>query len=468
MAKKDDRNLAPLERHFDRLLTPIERFLHDETAGGLLLMGCTVLALLIANSPLASAYHHILETPLGVSIGSWELQHSLHHWINEGLMTLFFFVVGLEIKREVLTGELSTPQQAAVPIFAAVGGMIVPALIYLSFNWGGPGAHGWGVPMATDIAFAVGVLALLGSRIPRTVPTFLVALAIVDDLGAVLVIALFYTETINLLALAAAGLLFATLVMFNVLGIRKPLPYFLVGLLLWGAMLESGVHATIAGVLTALTIPSRSKFRFEAFAGIISRLARRVTRDLETGRNVANDAAERRAAMHGLQKSIHMLETPLQHLEHRWHVPVAFVIVPLFALANAGIPIDFGSLGSALQEPVAMGVMAGLVIGKIVGVVSFSLFAVQMGWGRLPNQFTGQHLIGVGMLAGIGFTMSIFIAELGFQGDAANLLQAKTGILFASIAAGVVGFLWLLLTSKKPATTATEPTTEPSDSTASS
>ena len=451
MAKKDDQNLAPLEKHFDRLLTPIERFLHDETAGGLLLMGCAITALIVANSPLASAYHHILEANMGVSIGSWRLEHTVHHWINEGLMTLFFFVVGLEIKREVLTGELSTPQQAAVPIFAALGGMMVPALIYVGFNWGGPGANGWGIPMATDIAFAVGVLALLGSRIPRTVPTFLVALAIVDDLGAVLVIALFYTETINLVALAAAGLFFAILVMFNVLGIRKPLPYFLMGLLLWGAMLESGVHATLAGVLTALTIPSRSKFRFEAFTGIISRLSRRVTKDLESGRNVANDAAERRGALHGLQKAIHMLETPLQHLEHRWHVPVAFVIVPLFALANAGIPIDLGSLGEVLREPVALGVMSGLVVGKIVGVVAFSMFAVQMGWGKLPKDFTGQHLVGVGMLAGIGFTMSIFIAELGFRGDAEHLLQAKTGILFASIAAGVLGFLWLVMTSKKPA-----------------
>lgn len=450
MAKKDEQNHAPLEKHFDRLLTPIDRFLHDETAGGLLLMGCAITALIIANSPLASAYHHILETNMGVSIGSWRLEHSVHHWINEGLMTLFFFVVGLEIKREVLTGELSTPQQAAVPIFAAVGGMMVPALIYVGYNWGGPGVNGWGVPMATDIAFAVGVLALLGSRIPRTVPTFLVALAIVDDLGAVLVIALFYTETIKLLALASAGLFLAILVLFNVLGIRKPLPYFLVGLLLWGAMLESGVHATIAGVLTALTIPSRSKFRFEAFTGIITRMSRRVTKDLEVGRNVANDAAERRGALHGLQKAIHMLETPLQHLEHRWHVPVAFVIVPLFALANAGIPIDLGSLATALREPVALGVMSGLVIGKIVGVVAFSLFAVKMGWGKLPKGFTGFHLVGVGMLAGIGFTMSIFIAELGFSHDAQHLLQAKTGILFASIAAGVLGYLWLVLTSRKP------------------
>ena len=451
MANKDEQNLAPLEKHFDRILTPIERFLHDETAGGLVLMGCAVLALIIANSPLASAYHHVLDTNMGISIGNWRLEHSVHHWINEGLMTLFFFVVGLEIKREVLNGELSTPQQAAVPIFAALGGMMVPALLFVGFNWGGPGANGWGVPMATDIAFAVGVLALLGSRIPRTVPTFLVALAIVDDLGAVLVIALFYTETINLIALAAAGLFLGTLVMFNVLGIRKPLPYFLVGLLLWGAMLESGVHATIAGVLTALTIPSRSKFRFEAFTGIINRLSRRVTRDLETGRNVANDAAGRRGALHGLQKAARMLETPLQHLEHRWHLPVAFVIVPLFALANAGIPIDLGSLDSILNGPVALGVMVGLVVGKIVGVVAFSLFAVQMGWGKLPGNFTGKHLIGVGMLAGIGFTMSIFIAELGFSTEPEHLLQAKTGILFASIASGVLGFLWLAMTSKKPA-----------------
>jgi len=442
---------APLERQFDRILTPIERFMHDEAAGGLLLMGCALIALVIANSPLAAGYHHILETNIGISIGGWSLEHTVHHWINEGLMTLFFFVVGLEIKREVLTGELSTAQQAAVPIFAAIGGMVVPALIYVGFNHGGPGADGWGVPMATDIAFAVGVLALLGSRIPRTVPTFLIALAIVDDLGAVLVIALFYTETINLFALGSAGVFLAVMVMFNVIGIRKPLPYFIVGLLLWGAMLESGVHATLAGVLTALVIPSRSKFSHKAFAGVMARLADRATYTSGGGSNVATDAAERRGALQSLKKSIKMLETPLQSLEERWHVPVAFFIVPLFALANAGVPIDPGTVVTVLNQPIAMGIMAGLIGGKLIGVVAFSMFAVKMGWGRLPRHFTFRHLIGVGLLAGIGFTMSIFIAELGFAGDEELLVQAKTGILFASIAAGVAGYLWMVMTSKKPA-----------------
>ena len=441
---------APLERNFDRILTPVERFMHNEAAGGLVLMACTVLALAIANSPLMAAYQHVLHTEVGITIGSWQLHHSVHHWINEGLMTLFFFVVGLEIKREVLLGELSTPRQAAVPIFAALGGMVVPALIYLSFNYGGPGQQGWGVPMATDIAFAVGVLALLGGRIPRTVATFLVALAIVDDLGAVLVIALFYTESLNMFALAASGGFLALLVLLNVLGIRKPLPYFLVGLLLWGGMMESGVHATLAGVLTALTIPSRSKFSFAAFADIITRLAKRITQRRDQACSLVSDAAERRGALQSMEQAIHMLETPLQSLEHRWHLPVAFFIVPLFALANAGIAIDFSTLAEALRQPISLGIMSGLVAGKLLGVVGFSLLAIAMGLGDLPRGFLYRHLIGVGLLAGIGFTMSIFIAELGFSGQQDHLLLAKTSVRFASLAAGVAGYLWLALTSPRP------------------
>ncbi len=439
---------APLERSFDRVITPFEEFLHDEAAGGLVLMACAAIALIIANSPLAGAYHHILETNIGFSIGGWSLEHTVHHWINEGLMALFFFVVGLEIKREVLVGELSTPRQAAVPIFAAIGGMVVPALIYVGFNFGGPGVNGWGIPMATDIAFAVGVLALLGSRIPKTVVTFLVALAIVDDLGAVMVIALFYTEQLNLLALAASGAFLGVLVLFNIVGIRKPLPYFLVGLLLWGAMLESGVHATLAGVLAALTIPSRSKFSFAEFSGIISRLATRVSHKRDTDCDVLTDVLQRRGALHQMEKAVHMLETPLQALEHRWHLPVAFIIVPLFALANAGVPIDIEALPQVLTEPVSLGIMAGLLLGKLLGVVGFSLLGIKLGVGALPTGFRTTHLIGVGLLAGIGFTMSIFIAELGFAGQEEKLILAKTGILFASITAGVLGYLWLLLTSK--------------------
>ena len=441
---------APLERNFDRILTPIERFMHDEAAGGLVLMACAVFALVIANSPLMAGYQLILHTELGITIGAWSLHHSVHHWINEGLMTLFFFVVGLEIKREVLVGELSTPRQAAVPVFAAIGGMVAPALIYLAFNYGGPGAQGWGVPMATDIAFAVGVLALLGSRIPRTVATFLVALAIVDDLGAVLVIALFYTESLNMFALAASGGFLALLVLLNVLGIRKPLPYFLIGLLLWGGMMESGIHATLAGVLTALTIPSRSKFSFGVFAEIITRLAERITRRRQQGCDLVSDAAERRGALQSMEKAVHMLETPLQALEHRWHLPVAFFIVPLFALANAGIAIDFGTLSEVLRQPISLGIMAGLLAGKMIGVVGFSLLAIVLGLGELPKGFLYRHLIGVGLLAGIGFTMSIFIAELGFSGHDDQLLLAKTGILFASLVAGITGYLWLAMTSPRP------------------
>jgi Na+:H+ antiporter, NhaA family len=433
---------SPWEKTFGRILTPFEEFIHHESAGSLLLMGCTVVALLLANSSLSGAYDRILHTHLTIQVGHWALDHTLHDWINDGLMALFFFVVGLEIKREVLVGDLSDTRAAILPIVAAVGGMAVPALIYIVFNSGSAGIRGWGIPMATDIAFAVGVLTLLGSRVPKSLFAFLVALAIVDDLGAVAVIALFYSEQIIVAALVVAVMFIGILVVFNLAGVRSALPYFVVGILLWLAMLESGVHATVAGVLAAWAVPSRPKLEPGRFSEHVRRLMDKFDR-LDRGRNTLMHNQQQRAIVQALETGVFMVESPLQRLEHAMHLPVAFLIVPIFALANAGVPIELGNLATVVIQPTSLGIFAGLVAGKLIGVAGFSWLAVRLGIGEFPVGCGAGHLVGVGLLAGIGFTMSIFIAELAFRADPSQLINAKTAILFASLLAGVAGYLFL-------------------------
>ena len=439
------------EQAFEKVVTPFEDFVHKETTSGLLLMACAILAMVFANTALHHTYEHVLHIPLAISLGPWTLEHTLHHWINDGLMWLFFFLVGLEIKREVLIGHLSDFRQALLPIIAAIGGMVVPALLYFAINPEGIGARGWGVPMATDIAFSIGVLVLLGSRVPRTLLTFLVALAIVDDLGAVAVIALFYTETIVWGALALGVLFVGVLIMMNVFGIRSPVPYFLVGTLLWLALLESGIHATVAGILTAWTIPARSRFDMHRFGDMIGTMSQRVKQRIENNDEclIMKDEEQRRGVVQTLLDGIHMIETPLQRLEHSLHIPVAFVIIPLFALANAGVPIAMSQLPSLLTEPITLGIIVGLVFGKFLGVAGLSLLAVKLGIGSLPEGTRPHHIIGVGFLAGIGFTMSIFIAELAFEYQKEALVLAKTGVLFGSVIAAVTGFTWLYVTSSR-------------------
>lgn len=442
----DNKN-APLEKVFNRLITPFEEFIHDEAASGLLLMACAIIALVIANTALLGPYLHLLHTPVGFNIGGWGLEKSLHHWINDGLMALFFFVVGLEIKREVLVGELSDMRQASLPIIAALGGMVAPALFYTFINGNSDAAHGWGIPMATDIAFAVGVLVLLGSRIPKSLITFLVALAIVDDLGSVIVIALFYTESIATIPLLLAFLLFGLLILFNLMGIRKPLPYFLIGGLLWLAMLKSGVHATLAGVLTALTIPTRTKYEAGFFSDHVRTLMDYFDEHYRPGMSIMRNQYQTKA-LQTLENAVHKVEPPLQRLEHDLHLPVAFVIIPLFALANAGIPIEFAQLGHIMSHPVTLGVIFGLVFGKVVGIAGLSWLALKVGIAQLPEGTRFGHIVGASLLGGIGFTMSIFISELAFSSSPQNLLMAKTGVLVASIIAGVAGMFWLYQMTK--------------------
>ncbi|WP_226877110.1 Na+/H+ antiporter NhaA [Microbulbifer hainanensis] len=433
---------APLESAFGRLVTPFEEFIHRQSSGGIVLMICALLALIIANSPLQEAYEHLLHLPVSLGVGDWSFSLSLHHWINDGLMAVFFFLVGLELKREFLVGELSDLKQAVLPVMAAIGGMVVPALIYSGLNGDGIAARGWGIPMATDIAFAVGCIALLGNRVPRAVVTFLVALAIVDDLGAILVIAIWYTESVNTVALMGAGLLVVILWLLKFAGVRRAPAYIFVGLLLWYEFYLSGVHATLAGVITAMAMPARPKYDPVAFSTFVKDIIRSFDRCFRPGdKIIANDAL--RARVMALDNGVHMAQSPLQRMETRLHTPVAFLVVPIFALANAGIPIDSFTSSAAVLNPVTLGVITGLVFGKLVGIVGATWLGWKLGLGRLPKSANFHHIFGVALLGGIGFTMSIFISELAFAGEGDLLIQAKAGVLLASVIAGICGFLVL-------------------------
>ncbi len=440
--------VAPWEKAFDKVLSPLEDFIHRQTTSGILLMLCAVVALYLANSEWSELYHRLLQLPFTIGVPGFELSKSIHHWINDGLMAVFFFVIGLELKREILVGELADPKQAILPIVAAIGGMLVPVLIYIAINPEGHTFDGWGIPMATDIAFALGALALLGKRVPKTLLTFLVALAIVDDLGAVMVIAVFYTETINIFALILAAAMLILLISLNLGGIRHPLPYILLGIILWIAMLKSGVHATLAGIFLAFTIPMRPKYDPARFLTHINEMLDKIKKAYQHNDNIIINH-ELRARVRALGEGVNLVQAPAQTMEHTMHLPSAYIVIPVFSLANAGIPIDWSSFDSIVTHPVSIGIAAGLIFGKLIGIAGFSWLAIKLGLTSLPNDLNFKHIIGVALMGGIGFTMSIFIAELGFAHSADDLLMAKTGILFASLIAGVSGFLWLYFTAKK-------------------
>lgn len=435
------------EPRISQFTRPFQEFFKVEASSGILLLAVTAIALLLANSPRAEDYFHILHTEIAVVVGSYDVSMSLLHWINDGLMVVFFFLVGLEIKREILIGELSSPRKAALPIAAAIGGMLVPAMIYTAVNFGGPGAAGWGIPMATDIAFALGVLALLGSRAPTSLKIFLTALAIVDDLGAVLVIAIFYTEQIAWTWLAIGLLVFLGMLMLNRLGVRGPVPYGMLGFVLWFAFLESGVHATIAGVLAALTIPATARINTREFVT----WGKRAIEEFEAycapnGADAPKPTTiEQRGLLQALETAIHHVEAPLQRFEHSLEKPVAYTIMPIFALANAGVPF-IGSLLDTLLNPVGMGIILGLVFGKQIGIMLFAALAVRFGLAELPQGVTWRHIWGAGWLAGIGFTMALFIDSLAFE-DVAMQDTAKVAILVASVISGTVGYLILRSTA---------------------
>ncbi|HIP60660.1 MAG TPA: Na+/H+ antiporter NhaA [Campylobacterales bacterium] len=443
---------APWEKTFNKVSAPFEHFLHAQATTGIILMFMTVFALVLANTPFAETYAHFFHTKVDLTVGSWELSHTIHHWINDGLMAIFFFIIGLEIKREIMVGELSNIKVAILPILTAIGGMVMPALIYFGFNYGGEGAGGWGIPMATDIAFAISALVLLGKRVSPALVTFLVALAIVDDLGAVIVIAIFYTEQIQFLPLGLAGVSFLIMIALNRVGIHMILPYFIVGLFMWFFMLESGVHATIAGVIAALSIPSRPKQAPKNFTKHTKDLL-----DQYDSYPVCEDHRiheKQKAILLNIKDSIDAVDSPAARLEHDLHLPVALLVIPLFALANAGIAIDFSSIGETIVTPVSMGVMAGLMLGKVLGIFGVAWLAIKLGIAKLPEGSTMSQVFGVAFLGGIGFTMSIFVADLAFVGNETLIFQAKVGILAASLFAGVFGFMWLRFIAKRPETTA--------------
>jgi NhaA family Na+:H+ antiporter len=401
---------APL---IDRVLRPFQQFIATEAASGIVLLAVTAAALGWANSPWAASYHHLWEIPFTIGMPGFGLTMSLHHWVNDGLMAVFFLLVGLEIKREVLVGDLSTRRSATLPVAAALGGMLVPAALYALLNAGGEGSAGWGVPMATDIAFALGILALLGNRVPSGLRVFLAALAIADDLGAVLVIALFYTGTLDWVALGGAALVMAVLFALNLSGARRTVTYALLGIVLWLFVLASGIHATIAGVLLALTMPA--------------------------------------SRHHAPEHAASAAQAPLQQMEHALQGFVAFVIMPIFALANAGLALG-GGASAAARSPIAWGILLGLVLGKPIGITAASYLAVRARAADLPANVGWRHIHGAGWLGGIGFTMSLFVANLAF-GAPATLDVAKIGVLFASVTAGLVGFFMLRRTdSSAPST----------------
>ena len=424
----------------ERFTQPLRRLLRQAPAAGLVLLACAVLAMAWANSPFAHSYHALWETPIALRVGEWSASLSLHAVINDGLMAVFFFLVGLEIKREVLVGELASVRKAALPVAAALGGMIVPALLFLAFNAGGPASRGWGIPMATDIAFALGVLALLGDRFPPALRVFLSALAIADDLGAVLVIALFYTAAVSWSALAAvAGLLVLSLAA-NAVGVRAAWAYALIGIALWAAVLVSGVHATVAGVLLAMTIPSRTVINEDALLRG-ARAALQQFDDACAPNTTMLSNSVHQAALRRLEVLSEKALPPLARLEHGLHGIVMFGIMPLFALANAGVDLRGG--GDALGGTIALGVIAGLVVGKPVGITLASWLAVRAGIAALPSGIGWRTLGGAAILGGIGFTMSLFIAGLAFGDSPEHLTSAKLGTLVASVIAGVCG--WALL-----------------------
>jgi Na+:H+ antiporter, NhaA family len=427
-------------RPIERVTTPFQEFSEKEATGGVLLLVAAAVALAWANSPWAASYFTLWEHKFTIGFEDLALSMSIVHWTNDGLMAIFFFAVGLEIKRELLAGELASPRQAALPIAGALGGVLVPAFLYYSLNASGPGAAGWGIPMATDIAFAVGAMALLGSRLPVGLKVFLTALAIVDDIVAVLVIAIFYTNNISWISLGVAAGFFAVLLIANKVGVRHPLPFALLGFCIWVAMLHSGVHPTMAGILAALATPAHPQIDVEKFIARGYRLLDQMENPEDREEHILRSEA-RKAAVVALEEACEKVETPLQRFEHMLLPWVRLIIMPTFALANAGVALGSGT--AAATSSISIGIVLGLVVGKPIGISCAAWLAVRSGLASLPAQVGWRQILGVGTLGGIGFTVSIFIASVAFA-EQALLDVAKLGIFVGSLVAGCAGLLLLL------------------------
>jgi NhaA family Na+:H+ antiporter len=416
------------------------RFFHSEVSGSVVLMACTIIALAWANSPWSQTYFDLAHTKVGFSWGDTSLYLSLQHWINDALMAIFFFVVGLEVKREIAIGQLSTLRQAALPVSAAVGGMLIPAGVYVAVNAGGQAVHGWGIPMATDIAFALGILALFGTRAPIGLKVFLTALAIADDIGAVLVIAFFYTANLKLGALAISGVFVLLIAGARAIGIRRPGIYLILAVGVWLSVLTSGIHATVAGILVAMLVPIRANIEPAKF---LERARIRLA-ELESAELTHDSMVSDKAQLHALDDLL--LTTgemipPGIALENHLHPVQAYLILPLFGLFNAGVVLGGDAL-SQKTDPVGIGIVLGLFLGKQIGVTGFSWIAIKSGLADLPDGVRWPHIWGASCLAGVGFTMSLFITELAFD-DPSHIGKAKLGILVASLISGILG-MWIL------------------------
>ena len=431
------------------LLLPINNFINKQTSVGILIIISAILAMVIANSPYAAIYHNIWQQELYVGYNSAILNKTILHWINDGLMSIFFFLVGLELKKEIMSGELSSFRKALLPIFAAIGGMIFPALIFYFFNFGLVSIKGWGIPMATDIAFALGVLYLLGNRVPLSLKIFLTAIAVIDDLGAILIVAFFYTSEIMLNNLAMGGVFLMVLILANLVGIRNSIFYAIAGIGgLWMAIMLSGVHATIAAVLAAFAIPTSKKINTPLFLRKVKMLSFQIKQKLTSKSSKKNKTEDEITSI--IEKFSLLTQDatpPLQRLESGLHSLVSFIILPIFAFANAGITIDSNSFNYLFSE-LAIGILLGLLIGKFVGIVLFTRLIVFFKISKLPPNVKWKHVYGIGFLGAMGFTMSLFINDLAFENEIL-LIQAKIGILSASVIAGLIGYFYLRYISRK-------------------
>lgn len=439
--------LSRPERIKHHVVRPFELFLESSNSSTVLLLIASAAAFALANSPFHEIYYHFRETAISFSLGPFSIEKALAEWVDEGLMSLFFFVVGLEIKREVLVGELNTRAKAMLPIWAAAGGMLVPGLIFLLFNYGRPSMGGWGIPMATDIAFALGLIYVLGKRVPLGLKVFLSAFAIADDLGAAFVIALFYTKDIVVGNLLVSVVIIMAIAVMNILWVRKTLPYAVLGVLLWLFILGSGVHATVAGILVAMFIPAKGKYETEKFIDMVMQKINefRCPQD-GCGYSILLNESHLNAVQ-AIEEACHDVETPLQRIGKALHPWVNFVVLPLFAFVNVGMPLGASEFAMALASPLSQGVFFGLLIGKPLGITVFSYIAVRSGLAVLPEATGWRQIIGAGMLGGIGFTMSLFISGLSFE--AAGLQDlAKSGILIGSVASGTLGLLYLYMMSR--------------------
>ncbi|MCB7136601.1 Na+/H+ antiporter NhaA [Cellulosimicrobium marinum] len=420
----------PLRIQLRPLAPSLRSFLATEAGGAVLLLAATVVALVWANSAWAGAYEDLWHTTAGWHVGAWSFEMDLHHWVNDAAMAVFFLVIGLEINREVTSGELRNRRTVAVPALGALGGLAVPALLFLAFNAGTPAQHGWGIVMSTDTAFLVGVLALFGPRCPDQLRLFLLTLAVVDDIGAITVMAIFYTDDVWLPGLAVAVVLVAAMLALRWLGVWQLAPYVLVGIGLWGAVYASGVHATLAGVLVGLLVPSRPARPDDV--AVVPRYAKRLAQETTAEREHLTELAARAAI------------APSERLQRVLHPWSAYLVVPVFGLANAGVALDAETLRTAATSPLTIGVAVALVAGNAIGIFGASTLALRMGLGDLPGRVRYSHLLGGSILAGIGFTISLFIAELAFD-DEALVEQAKIGILAGSLVAAVLGSVALRL-----------------------